>query len=53
MTENMEQDVSAIDVVQNVQFVTVGGKRLAILDADDWQVLMEWLETVEDIELAN
>jgi hypothetical protein len=36
-----------------VQFVTVNGKRIAVVDGDDWETLVEWLETLEDINLAR
>lgn len=35
-------------MLQSVQFVTVQGKRLAVLSADDFEALIEWLETIED-----
>ncbi len=36
-------------VLPSVQFVTTStGERLAILSADDWEGLIEWLEDVED-----
>ncbi len=41
------------DVLQSVQFVTVKGKRFAVLDADDWEALVEWIETVEDTQAAH
>jgi hypothetical protein len=42
-----EQTLSQI--LTSVQFVaTPGGRRLAVLDADDWAGLIEWLEDVED-----
>jgi hypothetical protein len=41
------------EALQSVQFVTVKGKRLAVLNADDWEALIEWLETVEDIQIAR
>ncbi len=41
------------DALQSVQFVTVKGKRLAVLDADDWEALVEWIETVEDTQAAH
>jgi len=37
------------EALQSVQFVTVKGRRLAILNADDWECLIDWLETLEDI----
>jgi len=45
--------MSGLDALQSVQFVTVKGKRLAILSADDWEALIEWLETLEDIQIAR
>lgn len=39
--------------LQSVQFVTVKGKRLAVLSADDWEALIEWLETLEDVAIAK
>jgi hypothetical protein len=39
--------------LQAVQFVTVGGRRLAVLDAADWATLIEWIETLEDLEVAH
>jgi hypothetical protein len=41
------------EALQSVQFVTVKGKRLAVLSADDWEVLIEWLETLEDVAVAK
>ncbi|MBU0490972.1 MAG: hypothetical protein KKA73_09750 [Chloroflexi bacterium] len=42
-----------IEVLQSVQFVTAKGKRLVVLDADDWEALIEWLETIEDLQTAQ
>ncbi|NCC34538.1 MAG: hypothetical protein EOM24_21360 [Chloroflexia bacterium] len=41
------------EALQSVQFVTVKGKRLAVLSADDWEALIEWLETLEDVTIAK
>jgi hypothetical protein len=41
------------DALQSVQFVTVNGQRLAVLQAADWECLVEWLETVEDVAAAK
>ena len=45
--------MTGTQVLQSVQFVTVKGKRLAVLTAEDWDALVEWLETVEDIQIAQ
>jgi len=41
------------DALQSVQFVTKKGKRFAVLSADDWEALIEWLETLEDAQIAR
>lgn len=42
-----------LEALQAVQFVTVHGRRLAVLDVEDWESLVEWLETLEDVSLAK
>jgi hypothetical protein len=44
--------VTGLEALQSVQFVTVKGRRFAILDADDWEGLVDWLETIEDVKVA-
>ncbi len=41
------------EVLTSVQFLTAGGRRLAVLDADEWEGLVEWLEAIEDIQIAQ
>jgi len=45
--------MTGLDALQSVQFVTVQGKRLAVVTAEDWETLVEWLETTEDITIAQ
>ncbi len=45
--------MTGTDVLQSVQFVTVEGKRLAVLSVEDWEALVEWVETLEDVEIAR
>ena len=45
--------MNGIDALQSVQFVTAKGKRFAVLSADDWESLIEWLETLEDVQIAR
>ena len=45
--------MSGLDALQSVQFVTANGKRFAVLSADDWEYLVEWLETLDDIQVAR
>lgn len=45
--------MTGLDALQSVQFVTKKGKRLAVLRAEDWEALIEWLETIEDAQIAR
>lgn len=45
--------MTGLEALQSVQFVTVKGKRLAVLDAEDWDALIEWVETLEDASIAQ
>ena len=45
--------MTGTQALQSVQFVTVKGKRLAVLSAEDWEAMVEWLETVEDVQVAQ
>jgi hypothetical protein len=45
--------MTGTQALQSVQFVTVKGKRLAVLSAEDWETMLEWLETVEDVQVAQ
>jgi hypothetical protein len=45
--------MTGLDVLQSVQFVTVQGRRLAVVSAEDWETLVEWLETIEDTAIAQ
>jgi hypothetical protein len=45
--------MTGLDALQSVQFVTLNEKRLAVMDAEDWEVLVEWLETLEDVQIVQ
>jgi len=45
--------MTGLELLRSVQFVTVKGKRLAVLNAEDWEALIEWLETLEDVQIAE
>ena len=45
--------MTGLETLASVQYATVKGKRLAIIDIDDWEALIEWLETLEDIKIAH
>jgi len=42
-----------VEALQSVQFVTVKGKRLAVLSVEDWEAFIEWAETLEDTQIAR
>jgi len=45
--------MSGTEALQSVQFVTKNGKRFAVLGAEEWEALIEWLETIEDVQIAR
>jgi hypothetical protein len=45
--------MSGLDALQSVQFITTEGKRFAVIDGDDWDSLIEWLETLEDAQAVR
>ena len=45
--------MTGLEALETVQYVTVKGKRLAVIGLDDWEALIEWLETFEDIKTAR
>lgn len=45
--------MSGLDALQSVQFVGKKGKRFAVVPAQDWDAMIEWLETVEDLQIAH
>ena len=45
--------MTGLDALQAVQYVTVGQQRFAVVDVKDWESLIEWLETLEDVQIAR
>ena len=45
--------MSGLEALQSVQFATIKGKRFAVVNAEDWEALIEWLETLEDSQMAR
>ncbi len=45
--------MTGLEALQSVQYVTVEGKRFAVIDMDDWEALVEWLEEVEDNQIVR
>lgn len=40
--------MSGLQALLSAQFATAKGKRFVIIDAEDWEALVSWLETLED-----
>lgn len=45
--------MTGLEALQSVQYLTVKGERVAVISADDWEALIELLETLEDIQIAK
>jgi hypothetical protein len=45
--------MSGTDALQSVQFVTVKGRRFAVIRAEDWEALIEWIESLEDLQIVR
>ena len=45
--------MTALEAVQSVQFITVKDKRLAVLDATEWEALIDWIEMLEDSQIVK
>ena len=45
--------MTGLDALHSVQYVTVKGQRLAVVSANDWEALIDWLETLEDVQVAR
>lgn len=48
-----EDSITGLDALQSVQFVTVQDTQLAIVGLDEWETMIEWLETLEDVQLTR
>jgi hypothetical protein len=45
--------MTGLEVLQSVEFLKIKGKQVAVLDVETWQALIEWLETLEDLQIAK
>ncbi len=45
--------MNGLEALQSVQFVTIKGKRFALLTAEDWEAMIEWLEDLEDNQIVQ
>lgn len=45
--------MSGLDALQSVQYVSLNEKRYALVEMDDWEIMLEWLETIEDVGIIH
>ncbi len=45
--------MTGLEVLQSVKLLKIKGKQVAVLDVETWQALIEWLETLEDLQIAK
>ena len=50
---NRDDANPVFEALLSVQFVQKNGRRFAVLDVDAWESLMEWLELLEDTQIAR
>ena len=45
--------MTGLEALQSVQFISKKKKRFAVLSTDDWESLIDWLETLEDTQISR
>ncbi|MEG4055392.1 MULTISPECIES: hypothetical protein [unclassified Microcoleus] len=45
--------MAGLELLQSVEFLKLKGKQVAVLDVENWQAFIEWLESVEDLQIAK
>jgi PHD/YefM family antitoxin component YafN of YafNO toxin-antitoxin module len=45
--------MTPLEALQAAQFVTVKDKRFAVIPADEWDALIDWLEDLEDRKIVE
>jgi PHD/YefM family antitoxin component YafN of YafNO toxin-antitoxin module len=45
--------MNGLDALQSAQYVTAKGKRLVLLSLEDWEAMIEWLETLDDVAVTR
>jgi hypothetical protein len=45
--------MTGLEALQSVQNVTAHNARFAVINVEDWEALIEWLETVEVVQTAK
>ena len=45
--------MTGLEALQSVQYVEAKGRRFAVVPSEEWETLVEWLETLEDLQAAR
>jgi hypothetical protein len=45
--------MTSLEELQPVQFISIKGEQFALITPEKWKALLEWIETLEDIEIAR
>ena len=45
--------MTGLEALESVQYVTAKGRRFAVVGIDEWEAMIEWLETLEDVQIAR
>ena len=43
--------MTALEAVQSVRYISVRDKRYAFVDVEEWESIIEWIETLEDLQV--
>lgn len=43
--------MTGLEALQAAQHLTVNDKKYVVVEAGDWEALIEWLETLEDMQV--
>ena len=43
--------MTALEALQAVRYVSVHDKQYAVVEAEEWEALIEWLESLEDLQI--
>jgi hypothetical protein len=43
--------MTGLEALQAAQYISVEDRRYVVVEADDWEALIEWLETLEDSQV--
>ncbi len=45
--------MTGLEALQSVQYVSAKARRFAVVPIDEWEALVEWLETLDDLQTVR